>query len=161
MPSDKEKDKLEKLIREYLDKGALMQVATANGSQPWLCNVWYSYDDDLNFYFISGNHRRHCEEIRNNEKVAGAIVHSTFNKLGQLGRGITFEGTAEELSPLKSGKAFDNYLKRWPKATMYITKKDILKNLTKTRFYKITPKMIVLFDEVNYPDQSRREFHIK
>ncbi|MEK7447671.1 MAG: pyridoxamine 5'-phosphate oxidase family protein [Patescibacteria group bacterium] len=159
--SKEEQDKLEKLIREYLDKGALMQVATCRDNQPWTCNVWYSYDDDFNFYFISGNYRRHSEEIRDNEKVAVAIVQPIFTKLGQLGRGITFEGTAKELNILSSGKAFDNYLKKWPKATMYISKKDIRNNLTKTRFYKITPKMIVLFDEVNYPDQSRREFHLK
>ncbi len=157
----KENEKLEKLIREYLSKGALMQVASARDNQPWVCNVWYSYDEDLNFYFISGNYRRHSGEIRDNEKVAGSIVQPIFTKLGQLGRGITFEGTAKELSLTKSKKAFENYLKRWPKATMYITKKDILGNLTKVRFYKIEPQMIVLFDEVNYPEDSRREFLIK
>lgn len=157
----KEEEKLEKLIREYLDEGALMQVATCRNNQPWTCNVWYSYDDHLNLYFISSNQRRHCEEIRDNERVAAAIVHPIYNEAGgQECRGITLEGTATELGILSSGKAFDNFMRRWPKAKKYVAKKDLIKNLTKVRFYKVTPKTIVLFDEVNYPDQPRRELHL-
>lgn len=160
---EKENEKLEKLIREYLSKGALMQVSTTRDNQPWVCNVWYSYDKDLNLYFISGNYRRHSEEIRDNEKVACAIVHPIYEEAGaeQPNRGITLEGRAEELNILKSGKAFDNFMKRWPKATKYVTKKDLLKNLTKTRFYKVTPETIVLFDEENYPDDPRQVLHLK
>jgi len=157
-----EKKKLEELIREYLSKGALMQAATAKDDQPWVCNVWYSYDEDLNFYFISSNYRRHSSEIRGNEKVACAIVHPIYKEAGgaEANRGITLEGTAEELNIIKSGKAFDNFMKRWPKAKKYVTKKDLIRNLTKVRFYKIIPKIIVLFDEENYPDDPRCEFHI-
>lgn len=156
-----EQDKLEKLIREYLKEGALMQVATCENNQPWACNVWYSFDDDLNLYFISSNYRRHCEEIRKHNKVAGSIVHPIYKKVGQECRGITFEGTAEELGILSSGKAFDNFMKRWPKASMYVTKKSLRGNMTKVRFYKIKPSTIVLFDEANYSDDPRQEFHLK
>ena len=138
-----------------------MQVATCKGGQPWTCNVWYSYDDDLNLYFISSNHRRHCEEIRNNEKISAAIVHPIYKEAGgQECRGITLEGTATELGVLSSGKALDNFMKRWPKAKKYVAKKDLIKNLTKVRFYKIKPQVIVLFDETNYPKDPRRELRL-
>ncbi|MCL5094167.1 MAG: pyridoxamine 5'-phosphate oxidase family protein [Patescibacteria group bacterium] len=158
----KERTKLEKLIREYLEKGTLMQVATVSNNQPWIASVWYSFDKNLNIYFISGNYRRHSEEIRNHSKVAGSIVQTKYmQELGQESRGLTFEGIAEELGVIDSLKAFENFFKRWPKATKYITKKSIREELTKVRFYKIKPSLIVLFDEVNYPENPRQELILK
>lgn len=55
-------------------------------NKPWVCEVHFVYDENLNLYFRSLKSRRHSQEIAANPRVAGNIVkqHSA----------IYFEGTA-------------------------------------------------------------------
>ncbi len=64
----------QELIRQYLPKINVMQLATSVDSQPWLCIVHYYSDEDLNFYWISTPERRHSQEIKDNQKAAAAIL---------------------------------------------------------------------------------------
>ncbi len=48
--------KILSLAKEFIQKGKLMQVATTNNNQPWVISCWYTFDDNLNFYFISKIH---------------------------------------------------------------------------------------------------------
>jgi uncharacterized protein YhbP (UPF0306 family) len=41
---------LKKIIKDYLQTPRVMQLATCVDNQPWVCNVHYYVDDDLNFY---------------------------------------------------------------------------------------------------------------
>lgn len=86
---------IEKIIREYLPQVVHMSLATVKDDQPWVCEVHFAYDDDLNLYFRSLASRRHSEEIAANSKVAGNIVKQ--HQLGEPVLGVYFEGTAERL----------------------------------------------------------------
>lgn len=90
--------------------------------------------------------------------MAGNIVNPPFDGLGQKAQALIFEGTAKELGIMASTKAFNTYLKRWPNATSHVTDKALRQNLTQVRFYKITPKLFMVFDEVNFPDDPRQEY---
>ncbi len=148
---------LRKLIEDYLKEAKMMQVATAHDNQPWVCTVYFAFDDSLNLYWISKPSSRHSEEIRNNEKVAGAIVlpHVPGDKV----RGIQFQGIAKELT-----KKVDAALGMKYYADRYGMKperaKAILDGSDGHVCYKITPSLYVLFDEVNFPDNPRREYKI-
>lgn len=72
-----------------------MSLATSSGSFPWVCEVHFAYDDDLNLYFRSLTSRRHSQEIAQNPHVAGNIVTQHF--LEQKVRAVYFEGTARLL----------------------------------------------------------------
>src|ERR1700690_33649 len=87
---------LRKLIEDYLKEAKMLQIATSKNNQPWSCTVYFAFDDKLNLYWISKPNRRHSEEIRNNDKVAGVIVlpHTPGDKV----RGLQFQGIAKELS---------------------------------------------------------------
>lgn len=149
------------LITDYLKEAKLMQIATAKGNRPWVATVWFAYDSELNLYFISRKSRRHSLEMNANPNVAGAIAkpHET---LGVKTRGIQFEGKASEVPVLELPKAFRIFTKRFPKTTAYVKSvKDILKNITQQRFYKIKPSRIVLFDEVNFPDNPQQELKLQ
>ena len=132
------------LVKEYLDKTILMQLATTDGDRPWICTVHYVSDERPSFYFISRTDRRHSEELTKNPNIAGVIVKP--HDIGEKPRGLQFEGSADKVA--------DDDLER-------------VKKLFKDRFgfdsfpdhvfYEVRPSRIVLFDRVNFPDEPQQE----
>src|SRR3989338_4273492 len=103
---------IEKTIREYLPNICHMSLATSNGNKPWICEVHYAYDNDLNLYFCSRPSKRHSVEIANNPNVAGNIIIQ--HAVGQKVRGVYFEGKAELLTNVeKHHPAFKLYNQRF------------------------------------------------
>ena len=86
---------IEKVVRENIDKTVHMSLGTAKDNKPWVCEVHFAYDDDLNVYWRSLTSRRHSQDIAANPNVAGNIVKQ--HELGEYPCGIYFEGTAELL----------------------------------------------------------------
>lgn len=86
---------VEKIVREFIDKTVHMSLATTSDNAPWVCEVHFAYDDNLNLYFRSLKSRRHSQEIANNPSVAGNIIDKYA--LGDAVVGVYFEGTAELL----------------------------------------------------------------
>lgn len=86
---------VEKIVRENIGATVHLSLATSSENKPWVCEVHFAYDDDLNLYFRSKESRRHSQEIAANPFVAGNIVKQ-FG-LGEPVVGIYFEGTAELL----------------------------------------------------------------
>lgn len=152
---------LRKLIEEYLKEAKLMQVATAAGNKPWVCSVWYVHDENFNLYFISRKDRRHSKEIKNNSEVAGTIVIPHEEGIGQKVRGIQFEGKAEIIGIGGLFKAYNLLKEKYPNVVKSIPTLDLIKKgSVLVRLYKIIPKTIVLFDEINFPDNPRQEFKL-
>lgn len=148
---------LKSYIIAYLTKANLMQVATSNGKKPWVCSVYFAFDDELNLYWISKTTRRHSEELRRNSHIAGAIVVS--HTMGDKVRGLQFEGRATELTDKKRAMlGMSWYAKRFgmPKERM----QRIVENLDGHVCYKIAPKLYVLFDELNFPKTPRQEYAV-
>lgn len=101
---------IEKIIREHIDKTVHMSLGTTTkDGKPWVCEVHFAYDDDLNLYFVSKVSTRHCTEIAENPNVAGNIVrqHSLVEPPG----GIYFEGTAQVVDN-PSEEQIDTYCTR-------------------------------------------------
>lgn len=88
-------DAIENVIREYVTKTIHMSIATVSENKPWVCEVHFVADDDLNLYFVSKKSTRHCQEIANNPNVAGNIVRQ--HGLKEVPGGIYFEGSAEAI----------------------------------------------------------------
>ncbi len=85
---------IESIIREYIDKSVHMSLATSTpDGKPWVCEVHFTYDDDLNLYWRSKSSRRHSLEIEANANVAGNIVKQ--HDLSEYPHAIYFEGKAE------------------------------------------------------------------
>lgn len=87
---------VEQIVREYIDKSLHMSLATVSGDKPWVCEVHFAYDGQLNLYFRSLASRRHSQEIAANPHVAGNIVRQ--HKLEDYPHAIYFEGLAELIS---------------------------------------------------------------
>jgi uncharacterized protein YhbP (UPF0306 family) len=147
---------LKQLIKDYLEEARMLQVATSKNDQPWVCTVYFAYDQDFNIYWISKPSRRHSEEIADNANAAGVIVlpHTPGDKV----RGIQFEGVAEKLAnPEQIKESIGYYEKRYNRPGIG---EDMISGKNEHVLYRIKPRLIVLFDELNFPDDPRRELKL-
>jgi uncharacterized protein YhbP (UPF0306 family) len=133
---------LENLIRNYLPNIIHLSLATCAGNKPWVCEVHFVYDDELNLYFISLPTRRHSEEIAKNPNVAGNIV--VQHGLGEKPQGIYFEGQAEMLEADENSAVYKEYIKRFSDREEFC-KAELAKE-DGHRFYKITVSDFYVFD---------------
>ncbi|MDE1873822.1 MAG: pyridoxamine 5'-phosphate oxidase family protein [Candidatus Micrarchaeota archaeon] len=152
-------ERVEELIRQYLDEAKLMQIATTNSGKPWVASVWYVSDSSLNLYFISRRKRRHSLELEQNHNVAGTVVTPHTVGSGEKVRGLQFEGTARECSGDEIKRAKELYLRKYSKAEDIPLEKLQDKSFI-AAFYIVSPQSFVLFDEINFPEEPRQEFVI-
>ena len=148
---------IHELIEQYVEKAVLMQVATSSENKPWVCTVYFAYDELLSLYWISSKDRRHSKELRLNPSVSGTIVlpHTP----GDAVQGIQFDGTAKELSDLSEArKGMSYYAKRFSMPQDRV--ETILTGSDGHVCYKITPSSYVLFDEVHLSDNPRQVYKV-
>jgi uncharacterized protein YhbP (UPF0306 family) len=138
---------IEATIREYIPQIIHMSLATVKDNKPWVCEVHFSYDDELNLYFVSSQQTRHAQELIANPYVAGNIV--TQHHKNQKVRCVDFEGAAVMLEGKEAeATAYKAYVDR------YGTSEGLLNEIRKdgnTRFFKIAVNEFYLFD--SYGDE--------
>lgn len=143
------------LIRQYLPKGRMMQIATVSGDQPWICAVYFVEDDDLNLYWLSLPTRRHSQEIAAHSKVAVAVPI----KFDKPVTGIQAEGFAEPVTDKQTiADIMRRYVDRYNSGQQFY---DLfVAGQNQHVLYKFTPSKYVLFDEVTFPDDGRKEINL-
>lgn len=135
---------VQQTIREYLLEVVHLSLATVDNGKPWICEVHYACDDNLNLYFVSRPSKRHSVEIRQNGVVAGSIVkqHSTKEKV----RGVFFEGKAMKIENIdKEHVAYKVFTERFG------VDDSLLKSGTdpdNREFYQISVDTYYLFDSI-------------
>ncbi|HUC95625.1 MAG TPA: pyridoxamine 5'-phosphate oxidase family protein [Candidatus Saccharimonadia bacterium] len=148
---------IEKIVRELIDRSYHMSLATARDNKPWVCELHFAYDEDLNFYFRSLSFRRHCKELTDNSNVAGSIVKQ--HTLEDPVIGVFFEGTAKLLTlGEEQNKAFECIKKRLK------TSDDVLdeaKNPDGHQFYKIMVSKFYIFGAFEGKDSQKYELDWK
>lgn len=144
---------LEKLVAGYLSSAKMMQLATINGGEPWICTVYFVADESRNIYWISKPERRHSKEILQNSKVAVAIPVKFVPGEDVVGLQIT--GVAQEVSDAAEiQKALRLYADKFSRGEEFYSEFVAGKNPHK--LYRVKPTSIVLFDEENF-DEPRQE----
>jgi len=142
---------IERLVRENIDKSIHMSLATVRDNIPWVCEVHFAYDDDLNLYWRSLKDRRHSLEIADNPNVAGNIVDKFA--VGEPPVGVYFEGAAELLEPGDDQqKAFELLKVRVDAAD------DAIEDAAKEnghKFYKVTVKNWYAFGRFGLPNGQK------
>lgn len=128
-----------------------MSVATS-GEHPWIASVYYAFDADLSLYFLSDPKTLHCRQIALNPQVAVAIADS-HQSVAENKRGLQLWGVAEQIgSAAKLRFALDLWKRSHAVIDPELNYKNMLANIISGRMYKITPKMIKLFDQSLFPD---------
>ncbi len=146
---------VEKIIREYLPDVIHMSLGTCKDGQPWVCEVHFAYDEDLNLYFRSKADRRHSQEIAENARVAGNIVKQI--QLGEAPKGVYFEGIAKMI-PASNEQAIAF---QCMKARIGIGD-DTIKEAARDdghKFYKITVNSWYIFG--NFDGEGAKKYGLK
>lgn len=145
---------VEEIIREYIEKTVHMSLGTSVNGRPWVCEVHFVYDQDLNLYFRSLSSRRHSQEIGQNPNVAGNIVKQ--HDLGEYPHGIYFEGTAQLINdPDERATVFPLFKQRLD------AKEEILDDAVNPeghQFYKIIVSNWYAFGK--FGNESGQKYHL-
>ena len=133
---------VEAVIREYLPGVIHMSLATCADNKPWVSEVLFVYDDELNLYWRSVPATRHSQELEKNPNVAGNIVEQ--HQPGMKPRGLYFEGTAERLTDVTEGSpVYKLYAERFKRGPEIV---EQAKNPEGFQFYKVTVADWYVFD---------------
>ncbi len=142
------------LLTHYLANRSTMQIASVENNQPWICTVRFVADDQHNLYWASIPTRRHSIEIKNNSKVACAIV--VHDIVDEPVIGIQIEGSAQVQTPSPTHrKIAQAYAAAFHRGQEWVD--DFVAGRTEHQLYKLTPSSIYLFDEKNFPGGKKQK----
>lgn len=133
-------------VLHFVRQHNFMTVATY-GDFPWIASVYYSFDKNLNLYFLSDPATLHCRQIKKNPRIAVAIADSR-QPVNKLKKGLQLWGLASQIS---GERKIVHALSLWKKTLRVrdpeLTYANMLKKVVTGRMYRIVPKRIKLFDQ--------------
>ena len=139
---------IRKLITNVLEKGYLMSLATVDSAGPWVADVIYIFDEDLNIYWMSNPHVRHSQALLQAFRVAGSI---TVSGPRENNLGIQFAGVAKKIDGPRHDLAVKHYRKRGkPDPT---PEQDVLEG---DSWYMLKPTSIELIHEELFDFKKQR-----
>jgi nitroimidazol reductase NimA-like FMN-containing flavoprotein (pyridoxamine 5'-phosphate oxidase superfamily) len=145
-----------KYLSECLNSTDYCCIATVDGKGVWSNPVYFAWDNNFVFYFISQMNSRHMQNLDKNQRIAFS-VYKTEQKDNVVG--IQIEGMAKILSPKDSKEeiqhAYDTYYGRagsGPDVQGYINNPTWL-------YVKIIPEKIYYFD-TRFFEEERQEVPI-
>lgn len=145
--------RIESIIREYIADVVHMSIATSENNRPWISEVHFAYDEELNLYFISRPSRRHSQEIAKNNQIAGNIIKQ--HTKGEPVRGVYYEGVVEMMDAItEEHPAFASYHNRFGADPAIL---DEQQDNDGHRWYKITVSTFYLFDELEMQPAGKHE----
>jgi uncharacterized protein YhbP (UPF0306 family) len=86
---------IRKLVVEVLEGGHLMSLGVADKGGPWVADVIFVHDADLNIYWMSDPDVRHSRALIEDPQAAGTITISNGPKEPNVG--IQFSGQVEKI----------------------------------------------------------------
>ena len=99
-----------KNIEHFLDKHHVLSLATSNGNDLSVCNLFYAYDKKSTTFIVArSDDTTHIQNILINNKVAGSVVLET-KTIGKI-QGLQFRG---EFSHLEDNSFSKLYFKEFP-----------------------------------------------
>ncbi|MDE1768840.1 MAG: pyridoxamine 5'-phosphate oxidase family protein [Candidatus Micrarchaeota archaeon] len=93
---DDDYPELARLINDCLKSALVAVLATGEDDGAWATPIYFSYDADLNFYFMSQANTRHVVDIKKRSRVSLAIFSSPKDVIG-FKVGVQVEGMANEV----------------------------------------------------------------
>lgn len=150
--TDKNDFDWKKYIEEALKATDFCSIATVDEKGVWSSPVYFAWDKEYNFYFISQMPSRHMQNLKKNNRIAVSI-YKTEQRGDVLG--VQLGGTAKILSETDGKEeiqhAYDTYYGRaghGPDVQGYINNPTWL-------YVKITPEQIYYFD-TRFFDEKRQ-----
>ncbi len=147
---------VEEIIRESIPKVNVMQFASCTNNQPWVCNLHYVSDDDLNLYWLSTPERRHSKELEINPRASAVIMVHENTKAQDYVVGISIEGQAKKVDWHKYEDIIEKYRKKHGSSKPFLD--AVVSGENPHKVYVLEPTKFVLFDNKDFPEKPRQEW---
>lgn len=148
-------------LLNFIQEQKLMVIATTDEkNKPWICNVYYSSDNDLNFYIVSPSDTNHSRHLIDRPEVAFSIVwydkNNLSNRLAIQGKGkmVLVKGVSENIAALKV------HHKKYPEWKEFINWENMVKKVIESKIYKITPTYMKFWNDELYGEEGIEEFNL-
>ena len=105
---------MDKDLQNFISGQKLLVLSTVDKDQPWISNFYFSTDDNLNIYLVTGPETNHSKQIETNSKVAFSIPWFDENNLGNR---KAVQGKGEMLRIVDDEEikaALEVHLKKYP-----------------------------------------------
>ena len=133
-----------------------MSLSTYKDNAPWAATVMYTYDNDLNIYFLSKISTRKAQNILANSKIA-ATINEVTGGIGKV-RGIQLEGECRMVGRFEAARIYALFLKKYFWLKDYIPSAgQMFSKAISDRLFKITPKKIYYLDDERFGREGREE----
>lgn len=139
------------MVLNYLGTQKLMTVAT-NGEFPWIASVYYTFDRNLNIYFLSSPTTLHVQQILQNPKVAVSIADS-HQDIAKPKRGMQMSGVATQISGVNKIR---HALLMW-KSNLGVVDPSLTHKVVIGSMFMVTPNRIKLFDQELFDVEDGQE----
>ena len=103
-------------VAELLEENRLLSMATVSpDGTPWAHNVYFCYDAELNFYFLTRPGSRHAANLANSAgQVAATVADSTQDGVPGTRRGLQFRGECRRARGEWLHRAASTFVARFP-----------------------------------------------
>ena len=106
-----------------IDRNKYMVVATSGkDSKPWCAPVFYAYDDEFSFYFVSATDSLHVQNINENSQVS-LVIFDSQQPIGSSDQ-VQIIGTVKLVEKEQANKALELYHERLFKVSGIPTTKN-------------------------------------
>lgn len=149
------------VLQHFFGKQHLLTLATvdASGKQPWLANMYFVADEELNLYFVSAKETNHSLHIAENDKVAFTTAWYDPDNLGDR-KAIQGKGKCELMKNWgEIAKVLKLFHAKYPDWKEVINLQTIKEKLIESRPYKITPSYIKYWDDELLGEEGTEELH--
>lgn len=140
-------------VFDFLKDKRLMALASYNTEYPWICNVYFVTNDNLEFYFLSSPETIHIKQIKENDKVAFIVADSHQSPESDK-RAVQAWGEAKVVNNMEELQWFLNKFTDNPSK---YNAEEIIKGIGRI-VYKITPKKMKLFDTEKFKEKGGFEW---
>lgn len=139
-------------IINCLQEGSVMQLASVSGeNQPWVCTVYFVPDEECRLYWLSLPTERHSQELEAHSRAAVAVAYKTDQPV----IGVQGEGTVSKVEdPEIVKQIMGPYIEKYGSGEQFY--ENFVRQTNKHHMYVFTPERFQLFDEVNFPEGSKR-----
>ena len=143
---------------EFIRSQRVIIIASHDGNEVWVANVYFGIDENGLIYFISPEETKHSSMILKNPKVAFSIVwfDSTNHKNRKAVQGLGVCRLAESESEIATGVKLHN--QNFPEFKERITVDWIHTNEWGSKVWVLKPEYIKYWDDEIYGGEESEEF---
>lgn len=141
-------------VQKFLQGRMLLALATKDPKgNPWICNVYFVHDEDLNMYFFSEPRTNHSQHVEHNPNVAFTVAWHDDQNLADR-KAIQAQGVCRRVNNwIEVGKKLILISKKIPSFGHFSIEK-MKKGEINVRLYKITPHKLKFWSDELYPKQK-------